>query len=222
MSKPLTVFLSHYDGLRNLLRAADIYTLHILAEMRNEAVNIDLVKKIISNKGNSTLIHTWEQYLSKDEYMKFKENGHIQELIQQIILSSYVAVEAYLRNTFKDILSAKLNNPALEEAILKRCSFQSLDKIKVHYKEILNIQLSTFDPNIGVLEEAWLRGNNCWEVIKNLSHVRNQIAHEGKYTEEDIFYLVDATSVIEFIYGWVHSFEFQIRKKQTLATCSDN
>ncbi|MBU3005379.1 hypothetical protein [Paraglaciecola arctica] len=213
---PEQIFNKHQDSLMNLLRAADVYALLKIDDLRGTDEEIKTAKEVIAKSGSSHLIHSKHFFLSKDEQNLFEKDEYVSGVCQHVVQSCYTAIENYLTNFFIIQLKLKLNDETMSEAILKNISFRSLDWIKKHYKTFLGINLASFNHNdISTYEESWFHPRDEWNGLTILSQVRNEIAHEGYCKSYSIHYPVDAYAVIHFIKRWVMFFDIKYGESRT-------
>ena len=90
------------QSIASLIRCADVAALHAPALIRAEEPNLSVINKILSEGGVSQLAHSWQWYMTKNEYKEFGEKGHIRAACEHIVFASYVALEAYLISKFKE------------------------------------------------------------------------------------------------------------------------
>lgn len=206
----LEAFRKQEENIGHLLRAADVYTQHVIAAMRQKPVDLALISKIVENDGLSSLNYSWRFYLTKDEYNQLRENGKTKKICEEIVLAVYTAIEHYLINKFMEYLHHSLSAqpPRILEAVKKRISFRDLEQIKKNYLDYFAIHLPSFKPDEGGFEESWFKPNSAWEGITVLSKARNEIAHEGTSKTYEIFYLIDAYAPLHFVSRWVALFDY--------------
>lgn len=204
----IRAFEKQEENIKHLLRAADIYTQHVLSSIRGKSVDLDLINKIIEKEGMSTLNYSWRWYLSLEEYEQLREEGQTRKICEEIVLAIYTAVECFLIEKFKEYLRHQLSdNPEhLSIAIENRITFRSLDQIKKNYKDYLGIHIPSFEPELSGIEDSWFCPKTSWEGLKMLSRARNEIAHNGSSDTYKIFYLLDAYSPLHFSSLWVALF----------------
>jgi len=205
----IDAFRNQEENIQHLLRAADVYTQHVIAAMRKKSVDLVLISKIVETGGLSTLNYSWRFYLTQDEYNQLRQNGQTKKICEEIVLAIYTAVEYYLINKFKEYLHHSLSaQPSrVLEAVEKRISFRSLEQIKDNYRDYFAIHLPSFEPKEGGFEESWFKPKSAWEGITMLSEARNEIAHEGTSKSYEIFYLIDAYAPLHFSTRWVALFD---------------
>lgn len=205
----IDAFKRQEENVMHLLRAADVYTQHVLAIIRGKEVDNKLISKIIEECGLSTLNYSWISYLTAEEYEKLKAEGQTRKICEEIVLSVYTAIEQYLISKFKEylkhVLSSQQENVYI--AVEKRISYRSLDQIRDNYQDYLNIHLPSFDPEQRGFDESWFQPRSSWEGITMLSKARNEIAHNGTSNSYNIFYLIDAYAPLHFSIRWVRLFD---------------
>ncbi len=205
---PRETFSRLSSGILNIIRAADLYLLHIIADLRKEEVHEDLVKRLM----NGEVVSGYNVYggsYKEAEIGYLQEKGHLKEIGQQIILSTYVAIEFYLIEKFKEYLRIKLDkvNNGIVEKLLKRISFRSLDEIKENYSQYLDIHLQFFDFDIDTDEKSSFQPNSAWDALKTLSKARNELAHTGISSSYKVVTLLDVWFPFDFARRWVARFE---------------
>lgn len=203
-------FQKNMASTTSLVRCADIYGIHALANLRGEAPNVELINKIIATDGLSTLTWSWALFMTNEERSKFGEHGHLRAVCEHIVFASYVAVESYLIGKFREYFTHKYSsmNKDQQDSILKKISLRSLDEIKRQYADILHVNIAHFEPTVGIFEEApWFHPPSCWKGLKILEECRNSLAHCGEMKNARLVVLVDAWSVREFCREWVEYFE---------------
>lgn len=205
----IEAFRNQEENIKHLLRAADVYTQHVIAVMRGVEADSKLIHRIVTEGGISTLNYSWRFFLSQKEYEKLRNEGQTRKICEEIVLSIYTAIEQYLISKFKEYLKYTLSSQSdhIYEAVEKRISYRSLSQIKSNYKEYLNIHLPSFEPEEGGFEESWFQPRSSWEGVTMLSEARNEIAHEGTCKKYSIFYLIDAYAPLHFATRWVTLFD---------------
>ena len=195
------------SGIINIIRAADIYLLHILSDLRNEPVPVEVIKRLMS--GNISGYNLIGGLYNEDELRHLQERGHLREIGQQVILSTYVAIEFYLIEKFKEYLTHKLASvdAHIAEKLLRRISFRNLDEIKDNYQQYLGIYLLFFDYEFSSDEKSSFHPPNSWAAIQMLSMARNELAHTGTSSSYRVVTLLDVWYPFDFVRGWVPRFE---------------
>ena len=206
----LAIFEEHVKGIRNIIKAADIYALHIISDFRNTEIDRKLVNKIIKSDAVSFL-NIFACSYGDNEREALEEAGHIRNIGQQIVLATYTALEVYLIEKFKEYYKHTLRGKDAEfiQNSIGRFSFRKIDEIKRHYFEILKIHLPSFDITFYTAEECNWQPNTAWEAILLLERARNQIAHTGKTEDYKIVTLMDSWYPFEFVCEWVHTFDVE-------------
>ncbi len=208
MYPTLAVFEAHARGILNIIKAADIYALHIKAAYHNTEVDKELISKILKSDAISPLAFDGWSY-QKNELAALEETGHMKNIGQQIIVATYTALEVYLIEKFKEYYRFLLKDRDTDiiENSLKRFSFRSLEEIKKHYKDILKIHLPSFNITYYRTPKCNWRPKDCWDAIITLGEARNQIAHAGSTKDYKLVTLMDAWFPFEFVCDWVRSFD---------------
>ncbi len=206
--KTIEVFNKLSDGIRNIIRAADIYALHIIAKMRGEPSKEDLIESLM--EGHTTSSYALYGASYKDsEIEALKKEEHLKQIGQQILLAAYASLEIYLIEKFKeyyrDILKDRDNS--FVENNLKRISFRSLDEIKNNYYELLNIHLPSFDIDYYTTDKCNFKPETTWDAMKLIEKARHDIAHSGESKNYHVVSLLDAYYPFEFVITWVQHFD---------------
>lgn len=207
----LAVFEEHARGILNIIKAADIYALHIIAVYRNIEVDKKLINKIIKSDAISPLVFDSWSYRD-NEIAELEKTGHVRNIGQQIVLATYTALEVYLIEKFKEYYKhfLKDKNADFIENSLKGFFFRNIKKeIKIHYSKILNIHLPFFNITYYTSDKCNWRPKNAWEAILLIEKVRNQIAHTGKSTDYKIITLMDSWYLFDFVCEWVRTFDVE-------------
>jgi hypothetical protein len=208
MSKSFEIFQKHHQSIEKIIRSADIYSIHAFARLRNEVPNTILIDKYFENeRGHSTLINGWYIHMTKEEKEQLGNDPHIYGLSEQIVASSYVAIEYYLVNMFNELIERSVSNSRIASGIIKATKSTSLDRLKSRYSDFFDIDLSKFDPDISLFETEWFNPTNCWEGLKIMSTVRNEVAHTGSSKRHEIKYLNDSYATYDFTRQWVSHFD---------------
>jgi hypothetical protein len=209
MVRAIEVFNSLEKGILNIIKAADVYGLHLLTGIRKETPPIDTIDNIVHGHYISGLnVFYWEY--SDVEREMLESNGHFRAIGQQIIMASYTAVELYLVNKFKEYyrFSLKDKPDMLITNSIRRFSYRSLDEIRKLYFDLLNIHLPSFDIEFHTTEKSIFQPKTSWDAIVLLSCARNEIAHQGKTTSYRITTLMDSWYPFDFCRRWVNLFDF--------------
>lgn len=210
VSESFAAFKRNNASIESLVRCADVYSLHALSIHRGAPPDTELIQKVITQGGRSSLARSWQLFMKKEEYDLFGERGHLRSICEHIVFASYVAVESYLIGKYGEYFHAKYAalGKSRRGAILKKMSLRSLEEIRKQYAEFLDIHIANFEPLVGVYKEApWFHPSGCWNGLKILARCRNNLAHTGEMKDARLVVLVDAWSVFEFCREWVNYFE---------------
>ena len=200
MNKSIDIFGEIERGILNIIKAADIYALHLIAECRHEPVDKEGINAILKFNQISGLNLCSLFY--KDEEIKLLEShGHIKNIGQQILLATYTALEIYLIEKFKEYYRYFLRDKdaAFVEKSLERFPFRGLEDLKKHYYELLTIHLPSFDVEYYSDDKSSFQPKNSWEAILIISKARNEIAHHGESKEYKVVTLLDSWYPFDFV-----------------------
>ncbi|MBF8302523.1 MAG: hypothetical protein HW396_804 [Candidatus Dadabacteria bacterium] len=134
------------EGILQTIRSADVYALHIIANLRGQEVDKNLIKTIITSNKIS-LLTLFSCAYNDQERKLLEKHTQLRNIGSQILLATYTAFELYLIEKFKEYYrhfhkSVKSN---VVEASLEEFSYRSLEDIKKIYKNILGIYLAQFE-----------------------------------------------------------------------------
>jgi hypothetical protein len=187
------------------------YGLHAISLYRGEIADLNLIKRIIKEKEVSLHAHSWQWTMREEDRDEFDKDGHLRSICEHIVFASYVAIEAYLIEKFKEYFNYiyKAPDQRRQEFLMKRFSFRSLDEINKHYSRFLGIGLAQFNhPQVSTYAEAeWFDPSTCWEGLLKLEDCRHQLAHLGRMDSINLVVLVDAMSVYQFCRYYVSLFD---------------
>jgi len=208
MDRAIEVFYSLEKGILNIIKAADVYGLHLLAGIRKEAPPVNTIEKIIQGNATSGLNFIDWSYSDADRQV-LESNGHFRAIGQQVIFASYTAVELYLVHKFEEYYRFILRDKSetLITNSLKRFSHRSLKEIRKLYFDLLNIHLPSFEIEFYSIEKSIFQPKTSWEAIILLSRARNDIAHKGEATDYRITTLVNSWYPFDFSRRWVDLFD---------------
>lgn len=210
-ANPLQSFDQACDSVLSLIRCADIYGLHAISLFRGEIADPNLIERIIKDKEVSLHAHSWQWTMREEDREEFDKDGHLRSICEHIVFASYVAIEAYLIEKFKEYFNHMYKAPdqGRQELMVKRFSFRSLDEINKHYSKFLGIGLAQFNhPQVSTYAEAeWFVPSTCWEGLLKLEACRHQLAHLGRMDSGNLVVLVDAMSVYQFCRRYVSLFD---------------
>jgi hypothetical protein len=208
MLKAIEAFSEQEKGILNIIRAADVYALYVLANIRNQEPEKDVINEIIkSNKISGLNLFGWAY---KGEEIKILEkNKHLQQIGQQILLATYTAFEIYLIEKFKEYYKYLMNNKDDDfvDKTIKKFSFRSLKEIKSNYFDLLKIYLPSYDIDYESDDNSTFQPKTSWEAITLISLARNEIAHKGYSEKYKIITLMDSWYPFDFVRRWVNSFD---------------
>jgi hypothetical protein len=74
-SNALTTFERRLERIRSLIRCADVYCLHALAQLRDEQPDLSLIEKIIREGVHSALNWSTGLFMTREEEKVFIEEG---------------------------------------------------------------------------------------------------------------------------------------------------
>ena len=99
--KAIEKFNKLEEGILQTIRAADVYALHIIANLRNKDVDRSQIKTIMtSNKISVLTLFSWAY---QDEEIKLLEKDtQLRIMGSQILLATYTAFEFFLIEKFKE------------------------------------------------------------------------------------------------------------------------
>jgi hypothetical protein len=208
ITKAIEKFNNLENGILHTIRAADVYALCIIANLRSQDVDANQIKTIITSNRISTL--TLFSWAYKDKGRKFlEENTQLKNIGSQILLATYTAFELYLIEKFKEYYRYfhKSIESNIIEAALNEFSYRSLKDIKRIYRKILGIYLAQFEMDKIIIDDkSSFRPSSTWEGIRMVEKARHEIAHKGESIEYKIAIIPDAWYPFDFIRRWVALF----------------
>ncbi len=206
-NKAIEIFASLEFGILNLVKAADLLTIHLISNHRHTELPQDIIQSIL-NGPNVSGFAVWGGTYKPDEIAMLEQSGHVRQVGEQIVLATYTALEVYLIQKFKEYYAHVLRDKTsdLVQNMLKRFSFRSLDEIKQHYSEILEIHLPSFDVEYFSDELSHFQEKDSWSAIILLSKARNEIAHFGVSTSYRVVSPMDPWYPFDFARRWVYQF----------------
>ncbi len=221
MTKAIEKFRELEQGVLGIVRAADVYALHVMAKIRNEEPPLETIASIMDNNKISGLNLIGSLY-KKKEFEMLEKEGHFTEIGQQIIVASHTALESYLILKFREYyryLVSSSNDQIIEETF-KKINFRSLDDFKNLYKKFFNIHLPSFEIDFHTSEGCNFFAKNCWAALQLLYTIRNDIVHKGSPANYKVLTLMDSWYPFEFVREWVRLFDenfncFIYEKKET-------
>ncbi len=205
----LTDFDLMCEGILFSFNAGDVYIHHLLARIEKREVDSALIENLLlGNRISGQFI--FREHLSESTFKAVRP--HIETLANQLIVTTYSALEIYLQNKFEEFLIHKLqtNERELLSTLIENLNLQSLERIRDAYKKMLNIYLDCYEiDQLFVTDNSFLDSQKTsWERIHILSKARNEIAHNGdsRRTLGEI-YPSDSWNLFDFSRRWVHSFD---------------
>jgi hypothetical protein len=208
---PLQSFYQACDSILGLIQREDVYGLYTLSLLRGEIADPNLIERIVKDKEVRLHAHSWQWTMRKEDREEFDKYGHLRSICEHIVFASYVAVEAYLIEKFKEYFSHLYKAPDEERQalLIKRFSFRSLEEINKLYSKFLGIGLAQFNhPQASTYAEAeWFGPSICWEGLLKLEACRHQLAHGGRMNSVNLVVLVDAMSAYQFSRHCVNLFD---------------
>lgn len=210
MSKAIEVFQTLEKGIKQINKAADIYTLHIVAKLRGKEPDEKLIEEILNKENFISVFNIIDMVYKKEEFQIFEDKEYVTAIGQQILLATYTALEVYLINKFEEYYRYILRDKDADFVgnTIKRFSFRSLKEITKHYKEILKIYLQHFDIEIYSQTKSTFQPEDSWDALNIISRARNEIAHKGKSESYKILTLMDSWHPFDFVSEWVRRFDF--------------
>lgn len=199
-------FVKQETGLRRLLTASDLYTIHIMATLRKVAVDDEQVRKILTDNYTSGYAVLGDAY-DVTERALLAEGGQLRSVGQQVLVATYTMVESYLINKFPEYLRWQLDGDYDRLAGPIEKSFaraRSLKDIGAAYRKHLDISLPHFDvAHIVTTNDCSFSAPSAWEAPLKLSDARNEIVHAGEAKTLRVNMLTDARYPFEFARDWI-------------------
>jgi hypothetical protein len=208
MNRAIDRFRELEQGVLGIVRAADIYALHVMAKIRRQDLDSEAVNSILSGKKISGFNLAGSLY-TKHELALLEEEGHFREIGQQIIVAAHTALESYLILKFREYyrhLSISVSKEIVEET-LARINFRCLDDFKNAYKSFFKIHLPSFDVQFYTSSGCNFCPTNSWQALNLVYQARNDIVHKGESTRYKVASLMDSWYPFEFVRIWVAAFD---------------
>ena len=186
----------------------DVYFICLMSALRGEEIPRDNIYKII-NRPVISGFNLFEQLYKEDDYEYLKKNEKVRYAGQQIILSTYTAIETYFVGKFSEYFRFKLINSdtSITERLLKNISPRSLKDIKKNYSEYLNIQLPCFDVDYFSQTKCNFHPEDSWTGLLLIANARNDVAHKGSTEMYMTTTPMDCWYPFEFVRNYVRHFE---------------
>ena len=204
----IETFDTLHEGVLDLIRAADLYTVTLLAYHAKREVDSVVRNTILEGKHVSGYALTGDAYSAAD--LAFLESsGSLTRVGEQIVLATYTAIEVYLENKFIELtrVLCKGAPSAILDPMTSRFRFRGLEDLKMGFFDILGIHLPSFDCGYFVDPKSHFQPDSSWAAITLLSNARNQIAHTGHSAIYPVKTLLDAWFPFDFARRWVSLFD---------------
>ncbi|MBT6045700.1 MAG: hypothetical protein HOG49_02655 [Candidatus Scalindua sp.] len=195
-------------GVMGVVRAADVYALHVIAKIRNQKIDMDVINSILSENKISGLNLVSYAY-TKNELKQLEEKGHFTEIGQQIIVATHTALESYLILKFREYYRHLTlgNNEGIVEETLSRLNFRCLNDFKDAYKKFFKIHIPSFDVSYPSSDGCNFEPENSWEALILIYKARNDIVHKGVSLDYKVSTLMDSWYPFDFVRRWVSGFD---------------
>lgn len=167
MINAIDTFCKLEKGVLKLLKAADIYAMHMVSHYQKTEIDKKLIYNIIfENKMSGLNLFGWEY---QDNILNdLKVSEHLTQICQQIVLATYTILEVYLIEKFKEYYAYRMNgmDESFIQGNLKRYLFRSLKEVGKHYYEILGIHIPSFELERYFSDNSsHFKPANSWEAL---------------------------------------------------------
>lgn len=208
MDTPRKVFQSQDQGILNIIRAADIYTIHLLAKMRGADPDKELIMNILQGNKVSGYNLMSVSYQEK-EFLQLQKDGHLREIGQQILVATHTALETYMISKFEEYYYYLMKDAdeKIVKASLGKIRFRSLIDLKKNYMDFLDIHLPSFDVEYFTSDKCVFKPKDSWAAINLIDTARHEIVHQGYSNTYVISTLMDSWYPFEFCRRWVTLFD---------------
>lgn len=208
MTYAIAKFEELESGILNIIRAADIYAVHVMAQIRGEKVDLDLVATLL-NGNKITGFNLFGGTYSEDELELLEREKNFLGIAQQIVVATHTALEAYLILKFKEYYAhiASCVEERVVSNTIKRFSFRGTSDLKTNYKEILGIHLPSFEVDFHSSKGCSFQPLTSWDAIQLIYDARNDIVHKGRSVKYKATTLMDSWYPFEFVRNWVGLFD---------------
>ncbi len=146
MMHAITKFEELENGILSIVRAADIYAVHVMARIRDEKADIGLVDTLLD--GNKiTGFNIFGGTYKEGEIALLEREKHFLGIAQQIVVATHTAFEAYVILKFREYyahIASCVDESDLSNTV-KQFNFRGTNDLKTNYKEILGIHLPSFE-----------------------------------------------------------------------------
>lgn len=213
MIKAIDRFQELETGIRALVRAADIYALHVMSKIRSQAVNLKEIEAILTDNKMSYLNLVGNVY-TKKELKLIESEGHFKEIGQQIIVATHTALESYLNLKFKEYYQFIMSGSDKEilEKTINEFRFSRISDYTKKYNEYFSIYLPAFEIDFHSSKGCNFSPKDCWTAINLIDQSRHDIVHKGFLVNYKITSLMDSWYPFEFVQRWVYSFDITFDK----------
>jgi len=207
MSNAIEIFERQKNGVINIIRAADVFAHYIIADLRQEEPDKEIIWRIVKEKALSGLNLLGFAY-RQGEIDLLEKRGELKEIIHQVIIATYGIFEIYLIEKFAEYYRhyAKSDNSDLIDISLKKIKIRSLDEIKDNFYDFFKIHVPSFEIDYFSDNKSNFQPTTSWAAIKQIEKARNEIVHQGKTMQYKAATLMDAWYPFEFICRWVGLF----------------
>jgi hypothetical protein len=206
--KAIEKFAELEHGILGIIKAADLYALHTMAQLRNTEPDSQSINFIMNGTKISGFNVVGSAY-TKEELSVLKDKGYFTEIGQQIIVASHTALEIYLILKFKEYYRHAFSDSdrKLIEESLNQFNFRSLKDFKELYKNFFSIHLPSFEIDYHSSHGCNFQPKNSWEALKLIYGSRNNIVHKGSSVNYQVSSLMDSWYPFEFVRSWVNLFD---------------
>lgn len=207
----LTIFERHEAGILNLVRAADLYSNHLMAKLRGKPLEPHIVTALM-DRGQVSGLAFFAIPTTPDERAMLEREGHFREIGQQILVATYTAVESYLSNKFAEYYRFRQAgaDPRSTTASLEMLQSQlsrSLDDARAVFRKVLDLDIRWFEvDDIETTYACSFVPPSTWDALCLMSRVRNAIVHGGD-TGYCFHSLVDAWYPFLLVRSWATLFD---------------
>lgn len=195
------------QGVLGIVRAADVYAIHVMSAIKGEAPPLDSIRTILG--GNKMSGWNIGGSYSEEELLALEKKGHFKEIGQQIIVATHTALESYLILKFQEYykhLFSGCNANAIDIS-LNKFNLRCLKDFKENYVKLFGIHLPSFEFEFIVDARCNFKPQNCWEAIRIIDESRHDIVHKGALVNYKVISPMDSWYPFEFVRKWVLLFD---------------
>jgi hypothetical protein len=203
------IYESQEESILNLVKAADIFALNLLAKFRNNSPPPnDTIQSILD--GAVSVLNFTAFAFNEPERKLLARDGHLRSIGQQIIVTSFTAIELYLTNKFYEYYRNSISGlpNRFIEASMKQLYIRSIKDVSKLFYDFFGIHLPSFDFDFYTGEGCIFTPATAWDALMLLSTARNEIAHKGESSSYKITTLVDSWHPFDFTRYFVEHFEY--------------